>query len=283
MNTNSIPDRDHLLDLLADQATQGLSDVELAELHTLLHGQEDLDGEAVEYTAAAIDLALQPAKLTPMPADLSQRIAQDAVKHLQHSNTPTLPMTPPTNVAFRRQTIVEPAPRPESTTTWLTRLNWLGWVVAAACLLIAVQAWLASPGDNSQTPISLKDQLTRMVAIKDTIQLPGGPVNQQLAPKAAGEVVWNGQKQAGFLVLRDLPVNDPSKHQYQLWIFDANRTKHPVDGGVFDVSNSDDILIPIRSKLPVGQAVQFAITRERPGGVVVSDQKEIVFLAKRPV
>ena len=74
--------------------------------------------------------------------------------------------------------------------------------------------------------------------------------------------------------------NDPSQSQYQLWIFDGTREKHPVDGGVFDVNEAGEVVIPIDPKLPVGQPTLFAITVERPGGVVVSDQGRIAMVGK---
>jgi hypothetical protein len=57
-------------------------------------------------------------------------------------------------------------------------------------------------------------------------------------------------------------------------------TQRPIDGGVFDVPAGGEALIPVDPKLPVGEGVIFAVTKERPGGVVVSD-RDIVFLALR--
>jgi hypothetical protein len=93
------------------------------------------------------------------------------------------------------------------------------------------------------------------------------------------------QAQSGDLRSRSgLPANDPKRYQYQLWIFDADRDERfPVDGGVFDIAPATadgDVIVPIRAKLPVGRPGLFALTRERPGGVVVSDRKEIACLAK---
>ena len=63
------------------------------------------------------------------------------------------------------------------------------------------------------------------------------------------------------------------KNQYQVWILDPLNHKQPVDGGVFDVTQSDKtMIIPINPKLPISKAVGFAITLEQPGGVVVSNQ-----------
>jgi anti-sigma-K factor RskA len=73
--------------------------------------------------------------------------------------------------------------------------------------------------------------------------------------------------------------------QYQLWIFDAERNEaYPVDGGVFDVpAKSDgDVVIKIDPRIPVSRATAFAITVERPGGVVVSSRERLPLLAALP-
>jgi anti-sigma-K factor RskA len=65
-----------------------------------------------------------------------------------------------------------------------------------------------------------------------------------------------------------------------LWIFDGTRDKrYPVDGGVFDVpANSAEVVIPIRATLPIRKAAAFAVTVEKPGGVVVSGLGHVVAL-----
>ncbi|MGL4551943.1 MAG: anti-sigma factor domain-containing protein, partial [Gemmataceae bacterium] len=97
-----------------------------------------------------------------------------------------------------------------------------------------------------------------------------------------GAVAWNNARQEGYLRLDGLPPNDPRVSQYQLWIFDADRDeRYPVDGGVFDVPAAGAV-VPIRAKLGVGRPTLFAVTRERPGGVVVSDRRAVVLAAKVP-
>jgi anti-sigma-K factor RskA len=76
--------------------------------------------------------------------------------------------------------------------------------------------------------------------------------------------------------------NDPTEQQYQLWIFDATRPEAtPVDGGVFDIGESGEVIVPINAKLPVREAAAFAITVEQPGGVVVSDRSRLALLAAK--
>ena len=67
-----------------------------------------------------------------------------------------------------------------------------------------------------------------------------------------------------------MPVNDPKVRQYQLWIVDPDRDARPVDGGVFDVTDAGEVIIPIDAKLAVSDPAAFAITVEKPGGVVKS-------------
>ena len=86
--------------------------------------------------------------------------------------------------------------------------------------------------------------------------------------------------QKGFMRFVGLAVNDPKQLQYQLWIFDKHRDQaFPVDGGVFDITPSGEVIVPISAKLPVGEPTLFAVTVEKPGGVVVSKRERIVVTA----
>ena len=98
-----------------------------------------------------------------------------------------------------------------------------------------------------------------------------------------GDVVWDPKSQTGFMRFVGLPHNNPLTEQYQLWIVDGHRQQaYPVDGGVFDVTSShgEEVVIPIRSKLYVEFAMTFAVTIERPGGVVVSDRSRVAAIAQ---
>ncbi|MFM8633793.1 MAG: anti-sigma factor domain-containing protein, partial [Planctomycetia bacterium] len=95
-----------------------------------------------------------------------------------------------------------------------------------------------------------------------------------------GDVVWSPSRQRGFMRIRGLAANDPGKEQYQLWIFDAERNAdYPVDGGVFNVTADGEVVVPIDPRLPVGRATLFAVTVEKPGGVVVSTRERVPLLA----
>ena len=97
----------------------------------------------------------------------------------------------------------------------------------------------------------------------------------------SGEVIWNDEKQEGYMSLENLAVNDPTINQYQLWIVDPERDELPVDGGVFDITQKDGkSIIPIRNALAINKPVAFVITLEQSGGVVKSKQEVVVALAK---
>ena len=85
---------------------------------------------------------------------------------------------------------------------------------------------------------------------------------------------------------KNLAAMDPSKEQFQLWIFDKTRDdKFPVDGGVFDLDAATldpatgEYVVRINSTLPIREPAAFAVTVEKPGGVVVSDRSRVVTLA----
>jgi len=70
-----------------------------------------------------------------------------------------------------------------------------------------------------------------------------------------GEVIWDAQRGGGYLKLTGLPVNDPQREQYQLWIFDGTRDeRYPVDGGVFNIVRNGEAELWIRVPVPVRQA-----------------------------
>ena len=97
---------------------------------------------------------------------------------------------------------------------------------------------------------------------------------------ASGDVVWSASAQRGFMRFTGLAPNDPTKLQYQLWIFDKDRDeRYPVDGGVFDVGSTGEVIVPISAKLHVASPTLFSVTVEQPGGVVVSKRERIVVTA----
>ena len=181
-----------------------------------------------------------------------------------------------------------------------------GWVAAAACLLLAIGAFAlrSAPGPiatlpvptvpstapsatptpptvvaSIPTPAALREQL---LAAEGTTRAEWASTKDPAGKSTTGEVVWNKDQQKGVMRFRGLAKNDPTRAQYQLWIFDKTRDeKYPVDGGVFDVdSETGDVLVAIHAAVAVSAPSLFAVTLERPGGVVVSKRERLVVTAK---
>jgi hypothetical protein len=246
-------------ELLADRALVGLSPREELELERLALETGVAPDARYDLAAAALELALART-VEPMPADVCARLDV-----LAREFVPTRPAVQPT------ARIQAPSPR---------RLpSVAGWLLAAAALVVALLAWRARAGSGGPGVPDLPGELrAELVARADTLRLDWTATEQ--APGASGDVVWSQPAQAGVLRIRDLPPNDPAREQYQLWIFDAAQ-EHPIDGGVFDVPpGAGETLVPIDAKLRVGEPTLFAVTREKPGGVVVSDRQRIVLLAQ---
>ena len=154
----------------------------------------------------------------------------------------------------------------------------MGWLAAAACLAFAITSIVRPWGKKAPTAREERDQLTH---VTDAQVLSWTATADPAATGAKGDVVWSNAEQKGFMRFSGLSQNEPAATQYQLWIFDGERDdKFPVDGGVFDVTAGGDVVVPIKPKLKVGKPVLFAVTVEKPGGVVVSKRERIVVTAK---
>jgi len=136
---------------------------------------------------------------------------------------------------------------------------------------------VAARGNVSATP---EEERAALLAAPAALKIKLEATKDPGGAGASGDVVWDPATQRGYLHFVGLAPNDPAAHQYQLWIFDGSRDqRYPVDGGVFDIpANATDVVVPIRAALNVRKAAAFAVTVERPGGVVVSGREHIVVL-----
>jgi anti-sigma-K factor RskA len=228
---------DRLLDLLTAEATQRLSPAETRELADLLRRYPDAaaDADSLALAAAAADLALMD-DTESLPPTLAARLNQQAVAYFAASPPPT-PRAPGTSRG--------------------PMLAWLGWVVAAG--LAGVLIWTNWPQPSAER------QFAKMAERPGVREFTGNKDG------ATGTVRWDEAKQEGFVEVRGLTALDPTKNQYQLWIVTPDQ-KQPVDGGVFDVKPDGTAVIPVKAALRVKDAQAFAITKEKPGGVVVTDK-----------
>ncbi len=262
-----------LTDLLEKRAVYGLTEDEQKQLDEL-EGNDDL---SFELAASAFTLA-QLDRVEEIPASLRAKLVADANEFFADG---------PENTAV-------PSPLVETTTPQLNIWNRLGWALAgAAVLALAVNIWLTrvsptspiaynptpTPSPEQLTPGQMRDRLLTSAA--DLARADIGPGNvKEITPH--GDIVWSDAKQAGYIRVSGLPKNDPAKQSYQLWIFDETQDpKTPIDGGVFNVSSDGEVVIPVNAKLQVKNPKLFAITIEKPGGVVVSKQEKVASLAKR--
>jgi len=267
---------ERLLDLLCKQAVHGLTNEELNEFRSTEGTFESsVDLASLEMTAAAIAISAVPANDT-LPDHLKAGILAQADEYFAAQNNANSPA----------MTSVSQTGKP-SMPIW----GWLGWgAAAAASLLLIVNIWNSKPADiavNTATqspiperlsPAQMRDRFMAAVPSSEMVKAEWGQGNvANLA--VSGDVVWSDKMQEGYLRFTNLPKNDTSQYTYQLWIFDENQDpKTPIDGGIFDVNADGEIIIPITAKLHARGAKAFAITMEKPGGVMVSDRSKIVTL-----
>ncbi len=293
---NDLERQEKMLDLLTEKAISGLDEQSQQELKELLNNYPEWhDGEeTLALTAAAIKLSA----FTPdeeIPVHLSAKILAQSERYFSTSENEGKV------VEFRPRTekqteSVAPAPVVADSKAGISVWNWAGWAIAAAaCIALAINLWLPRTTEspvltNNQAPSTptapplpgLSEQRQQFLAsAPDLVQENWAEANPKEPRNIEGDIVWSNALQKGFVRFRNLPVNDKTRETYQLWIFDANQNeKTPIDGGVFDVDANGDVIVPINAKLKVQKPTMFAVTKEKPGGVVVSDPKRVVTIAK---
>ncbi|MEY2980005.1 MAG: hypothetical protein RL562_232 [Planctomycetota bacterium] len=254
----AVPPR--LEELLADRVLWGLDEDESRELEAF-GAQAERELQAYELASAEVISAFLPAQTEDVPPHVLARLRSSAADYIAHSRGDGAARGGAARSGTYRPAASRgstPGARTESPAPASPILMWSGWLAAAALLI----AWMF--GVRSPEPAPITEQLAMLQRSAGVQRL-----DWQSGPE--GEVVWSAAEQRGFLVLKGLPANDPTEAQYQLWIFDRTRSEsHPIDGGVFDVTGDGRAVIAIDAKLPVRDAFGFAITREVPGGVVVS-------------
>jgi hypothetical protein len=219
---------------------------------------------SLELTAAAIEVeSLQARQLAP-PPNLLEKLESDMARFVAPA--------PVNVVSFPVWQRILTAPQ-------------FAWGIAAMfAVLLVAKSFFEGPKlvptpplvSASPPPSEAKNQLIQKA--KDLKESDfGGQADYR---GMTGKVIWSDALQEGYMTLTNLPVNDPSMKQYQLWIVDSKRDEKPVDGGVFDITDAGTAVIRIRNPLAVTDPQAFVITMEQPGGVVVSKQNVVVAIAK---
>lgn len=261
---------ERLDELLLERALFGVSAEQERELGAAIDG---VSAREYELAAASVALAVSAGQLEPVSDQLRSKLQAGAKAYFAGRDggaaAAASSAAPRERPAPRLELVRDSAPAPRA-----SRSSSVGWLVAAAAAVAAIVAWWPKPEPVAPSVGELRTQL---LARADVAKLDAKG-QEQFAPGATGDIVWSNAAQSGFIRLVGAPVNDPKVQQYQLWIFDEAQ-EHPVDGGVFDVSSTGEVLIPIDAKLRVAKPTLFAITIEKPGGVVVSDRQRIAIVA----
>lgn len=264
IDSDSDPQSD-LVELLAGNAMGDLDDGELQSLARYFEDEDFEKGEDLHLTAGALHLAFLGQRFEPMPASLRDKIAAAAPGYL--------PLDRPS---------VSPAPMNEpAPPNGVSRREQLAWLVTAASILFAIGLWASNRESSTIAVLSPAEARAKLVEqVSDRVLIEWTSGTTPFDEPVAGDVVWSNSLQQGFLRFVGMPINDPSVQQYQLWIIDPARDDEPIDGGVFNVASEGEVIVPIDAKLTVVDPAAFAVTIEKPGGVVVSDQKRLPLLAK---
>lgn len=277
----NVKTKDRLFELLSDQTIFELNEQESAELEQLKNRftdwREDL---SFELTAAAINLSHLDT-IEPLPIHLRSQILDGAKQHLNFSENVKAEVSETADNVYQL--------KPPKRSFWQS----LGWAIAAAaCIALAVNIWTTrfrSQPEVAQSPVVIQTPTPELSAAQKREQfLASAPDMVQSTWTSAknekeilGDIVWSNAQQQGYIRLSGLPANNPNTESYQLWIVDETQNqKTPLSGGVFDVSATGEIIIPIDAQLKVKKPKMFAVTKEKSGGVVVSDPSRIVALAK---
>lgn len=243
-------------ELCAGRAMGDLSMEEERELAALSQ-QLGVDPDfALELLAASLETDAVLESAGPLPSHLSARLHQWADETAAPApNNIVHPQVPAWKIIARN---------PVS-----------GWAAAAAILILSLLlTQRESPLPPAQAEARLRSEAT------DLIERSFEGLGE--FKQAGGKVIWSDSRQLGYMTLTGIPVNDPTKAQYQLWVVDPTRDADaPVDGGVFDIpTDGSPVVVPIVAKLALNKPQAFVITREQPGGVVKSKQEVVVALAK---
>jgi len=262
MNASSLPPNHRREELLAESMVRELQPQELRELKEIAGDRTKSLLDQAEQAAVATQIAFaeNDSDVDPIPTALKAKLQEQAAIHFAESQS----------------TLAGPGSRPRAT-LW-------PWLLSAAAGILAVIGWL--PRFSASAALSSEELLQALVAQApaDLLRLDWAVLEDPASIGAGGEVLWSDGEQRGYMRFRGLSSNDPQQSQYQLWIFDDKTDTHyPVDGGVFDIpAGVEEVIVAIDPKIRVKQAFQFAITVEKPGGVVVSKRERIPLLAAAP-
>jgi hypothetical protein len=87
--------------------------------------------------------------------------------------------------------------------------------------------------------------------------------------EARAIAIWDPEQQTGLLTIENLPASDETQ-DYQIWVSDP-AYPDPVKGGIFHVAAGGKMALAFKPDQPVTQAVAFAVSLEKKGGVAKAE------------
>lgn len=271
--SSSNPEPTPIQELIAGSVIGDLSDEERKELEMRSDEIDDADVLELQMCAASLQMAERMEKTT-MDAALMDRIRIEGYRSVAGDKK----ASEAADVQTDTFTNNELAKSTEPAETRRRIRETMAWMSLAAALLLCLGLWnTRSTPSVSLTMVEMRSQL--LSKSPSLLPLPWAEGPTPFDVSVRGDVVWDNERQEGYMRFVGMPVNDPTVEQYQLWIIDPARDEKPIDGGVFDVTNSGEVFVKIDAKLTVLDPQAFAITIEKPGGVVVSSQERLPLLA----
>ena len=295
MSAQPAPELQRLLALLADRAVEGLPPARAAELAGLADHFPSVEGDALDRTAARIDLALAPQagrSLTPalrraILADLDRQGGVEvprrpkaephrrdpaAPRHGSASPAPahapafgaaaSAPAEPLAGDPFQGPRAEAEPERPRSLRSLRSpagsgALAAAGWILAGVLVALWLAARIAGVGDPDAAVERASDAMPMALVAGS-----GGD-----AASIAGRVVWSPSLQAGLLRVEGLAPNEAAERRYQAWLVDGSEKGRVVPAGLFDVSPEGGVTeARLRPALPVGEAARVVVTLEGARG-----------------
>lgn len=253
--------QDRLWELLADEALGELAHEDSAELARLKAAAKSTDLDSIARIVAEFDVARHQQRPEAAPNAAIERVRAQGKSFTFQTSSESSSASPA--VAGAK----------------LNGREVIAWILAIAASCIAVASLV--PAKRAELSLAAqREQLIEKAGKSDAlIRKVWETTPETVNDGIGGDIAWDAASQQGFMRIKGLAANDPKKNQYQLWIFDEAQ-KNPIDGGVFDIDKSGEVIVPIHAKLQVVKPTLFAVTVEKPGGVVVSDREHIVLLAK---
>ena len=266
MNAKDLIDRDRLLELLAQEASAGITIDEAAERDELLAAYPDVDRDELFDVAAVTQLAFlkrEQSDRFDLPESLKARI-------IEHGRATVSAAARDDHNVVSITSGKSAGKAPSTDRNRNTAASYLGWATAAALAVALIYDGLIMTGGDA--PDDLQAAIAQIRSAPGTIESTWQTPDADGFEQVTGQVIWNNDLQRGYMIFAGMPPNRPDQSQYQLWIVDPSRDAKPVDGGVFDIpQGSGERVVPINAKLVIDDPQAFAITEEKPGGVVVSE------------